>query len=107
MSQKQYRMNFLSITGPSTVDAGHVDIQDLPGGVLSWKQFLVHENSFREGAYATLVGDFSESNTVATKIISRWISNGTVDLTLATPDNTIHQATLSPTPTSTPIDVRG
>ncbi|KAG0334631.1 hypothetical protein BG000_008158 [Podila horticola] len=103
-SQKQYRMNFLSITGPGTVDAGHVDVQDLPRGVLSWKQFLVHENSFREGAYATLVGDFSGSNTITTKIISRWISNGTVDLTLATPDNTIHQAILTPTPTPTPIN---
>ncbi|KAG0079938.1 hypothetical protein BGZ93_003053 [Podila epicladia] len=93
--------------GPGILGAGHVDIdiQDLPGEVLSWKQFLVHENSFREGAYATLVGDFTENNTATTKIISKWIGNRTVDLTLATPDNTIHES--SPRPTPTDFDVRG
>ncbi|KAG0025655.1 hypothetical protein BGZ82_009907 [Podila clonocystis] len=92
------------VIGPGTLGAGHVDIQDLPGGVVSWKQFLVHENSFRDGAYATFVGDYTENNIVTTRIISRWIGNGTVDLTLATPDNTIHLASPTPTLAPTPID---
>ncbi|KAG0021971.1 hypothetical protein BGZ81_008721 [Podila clonocystis] len=59
ISQKKYRINFLSVAGSGTLGAGHVDIQDLPVEVISWKQFLIHENSFRNAAFATLVGDYT------------------------------------------------
>ncbi|KAF9211677.1 hypothetical protein BGZ59_007765 [Podila verticillata] len=93
-SLNQYRVNFFSLFGDRGY--GHLDLQGLPAGVQSWKQFLVHENSFRDAAYATLVGDFTENSTVATKIISRWVGNGTVDLTLPTPDNIIRRTTSTP-----------
>ncbi|KAF9389900.1 hypothetical protein CPB97_010413 [Podila verticillata] len=81
-SPKQYQVNFYS--GNGSFGTGQYELLDLPGDVLSWKRFLVHENSFRDVAFATLVGNFNESGTVTIKLVSRWLGNDTVDLALPT-----------------------
>jgi hypothetical protein len=84
-------VNFYS--GNGDFSSGRFGIQGLSGDLLSWNQFLVHENSFRDAAFATLVGNFNENGTVTTKLISRWLGNATVDLALPTP----HTPRASPT----------
>ncbi|KAF8950303.1 hypothetical protein BGZ52_002995 [Haplosporangium bisporale] len=93
-SPKQYEVNFYS--GNGDFSSGRFGIQGLSGDLLSWNQFLVHENSFRDAAFATLVGNFNESGTVTTKLITRWLGNATVDLALPTPNT----PTASPTSSS-------
>ncbi|KAF9373872.1 hypothetical protein CPC16_001608 [Podila verticillata] len=100
-SPKQYEVNFYS--GNGDFSSGRFGIQGLSGDLLSWNQFLVHENSFRDAAFATLAGNFNESGTVTTKLITRWLGNATVDLALPTPNT----PTASPTSSANTINSNG